>query len=644
MLPQAALAALMTVISPDGKNTLTVSQDGGKVVYSIARNGQELLAPASIGLDIKGVSPTLAQPTVKTFAQDLSAETPFHTKRGRIALKANGATADFGGLTLTVLATDQGVAYRWGTALSGEAEVRNETFALAPVGDPEMLYAYNHGAWKGDIFQNSWETPHNRTKLGDVKDGGLLYFPVTFLYKGAAMAVSEAEVRDYPGLNVRRPSKTANLLEGCLAKWPTQQDGSSRRYSRVTERADYLVRTEGTRQYPWRLFMLADTPAGLYDSDLIVALSEPAQGDFSWVRPGKVAWEWWNHWGLDNVPFKPGVNTATYKAYIDFAAAYGIPYVIMDEGWAVKLDVMDIVPQIDMAAILAHAKAKGVGIVLWCTWQQLIGRQEEILGHYAKMGVAGFKIDFVDRDDAEVYDFLYATAACAAKHRLVVDYHGAPKPTGLSRTFPNVLSYEGVWGMEQTKWTGKDFDFITNDIRIAFTRLLAGPMDYTPGAMRNAPRATFRACNARPMSMGTRARQAALFALYDTALQMLCDSPSAYDREPAYTRFIASVPLLWDGTACDPTSEPDTRLLVRRTKGKDVWFAALAGNGRQTFEMPLRDLEGAYEATILRDSAVSANVGDDYVLETRTVTAKDTLKVTCEPGGGFLIRLTPKAK
>ncbi len=643
MLPQAALAALMTVTSPDGKNTLTVARDGETVVYSVAREGKTLLAPAPIALDLKGVSLDARKATVATFTQDLSAETPFHTKRPRIALTANGATADFGGLTLTALATDQGVAYRWGAALPGDAEVRSETFTLRPEGDPELLYAYNHGAWKGDPFQNSWETPHNRTHLDAVKSEGLLYLPVTFLYKGAAMALTETELRQYPGLNLRRP-KGEDALVGTLAAWPTAEDGSSLRYCRVTARADYLVRTRGTRPYPWRVFMLADTPAGLYDSDLVIALSEPAQGDFSWVRPGQVLWQWWSDWLIDGAPFKTGINHETNKAYVDFAAAFGFPYVIpdVDNFTPRNLDVMNMVEICRLRELVPYAREKGVGIALWCTWQQLIGRQEEVFAAYAKLGVVGFKIDFIDRDDAKVADFLYETARIAAKHKLLVVYHGAPKPTGLGRTFPNVLAREGVWGQEQSKWLGPDFDFVTNDLRIAFTRLLAGPTDYTPGAMRNAPKASYRADYRRPMSMGTRCRQAALCMVYDTAFRMPCDSPSAYAREPAYTRFLAALPVTWDDTRCDPSSEPDTRLLVRRAKGRDVWYAALAGNGRQSFEMPLDALgEGAYEATILRDGPIADSVGTDYVLETRRVTAKDTLRLDCAPGGGFLVRITP---
>lgn len=643
MLPEAALAALMTVTSPDGANTITVSRKGDQIVYAVSRKGRPLLEAAPIGLDVRGLTPEAGAPRVETFARDLSADLPFYTKRARIDLKANGATADFGGLTLTLLATDQGVAYRWGIAKEGPAEVLSETFGLDPAGEPELLYAYNNSPHRGDLLQNSFESPHNRGPIAQIDPKRLVYLPLTLLYKDAALALTEAELRAFPGLNLRRPEDDPGRLVALMAKLPTKEDGSNRRQSFVTARADLLARAQGPRQFPWRVFMMADNPAGLYDNDLVEALSEPARGDFSWVRPGQVAWEWWNHWGLDDVPFAPGVNTATYCAYIDFAARFGLPYVIMDEGWAQNLDVMKVIPQIDLPAILAHAKAKGVAIVLWCTWQQLIGRQEEILGHYAEMGVAGFKIDFFDRDDALVADFLYKTAEVAAKHRLVLAYHGIHKPTGLSRTFPNVLAYEGVFGLEQTKWTGNGTDFVTNDIRLAFGRLLAGPTDYTPGAMRNAARPDFRANGRRPMSMGTRTRQAALFMLYDTNFRMLCDSPSAYEREPDFTRFLASVPLTWDDTRCDPSSEPDSRLLVHRRKGADHWYAAIVGAKPQTIKLPLDGLgPGAYVATILRDSPITESVPTDYILQHREVTAKDTLTLPCATGGGFLIKIAPK--
>ena len=643
MLPEAALAALMTVTSPDGANTLTVSKSGDQIVYAVSRKGQALLEPAPIGLDIRGLTPTLANPKVETFTRDLSADVPFYTKRSHIDLKANGATADFGGLTLTVLATDQGVAYRWGLTREGEAEMRAETFTLDPAGDPEFLYGDIAKGARGDLLQNDSQSLHHRAPLGKIDPKRLVYLPITLLYEDAALALTEAELRDFPGLNLRRPEDDAARLVALLAKWPTQVDTRDPGRRVVTERADWLVRAPGPRAFPWRVFMLADNPAGLYDNDLVEALSEPAQGDFSWVKPGQVAWEWWNHWGLDDVPFKPGVNTATYCAYIDFAAQYGIPYVILDDGWSQDDDLLRVVPQIDLPAILAHAKDKGVGIVLWSDWPLLLGRQEELFAHYAGMGVVGFKVDHFNRDDARIADFLYETAAIAAKHKLILAFHGITKPTGLSRTFPNVLTYEGVYGLEQGKWIGSQADVITNDIRLAFGRLLAGPADYTPGAMRNASRKNFRPNNRRPMSMGTRTRQAALFMLYDTNFQMLCDSPSAYTREPAFTKFLASVPLTWDDTRCDPSSEPDSRLLVHRRKGDDHWYAAIVGAKPQTIKLPLKALgPGTYVATILRDSPITESVPTDYILQHREVTAKDTLDLPCATGGGFLIKLTPK--
>lgn len=633
-----------SVTSPDGLNTLAVGcLAGGTLCYAIVRQGRVLAAPSPIGLSVAGVSPATEPQAVIHGTRDLSGEVPFHTRRPRLDLSATTARLDYGPLALALIATDLGVAFRWESALKPDAEIISETFTWVPEDRPELLYGYNPSAYEGDILQHPFESPHNRTPIEDIAGGRSVYLPVTALWEGAALCLSEAELRDYPGLNLERRPDSPDRLTGLFAAWPTAEDGTSRRYSRVTARAPYLVRTAGTRAYPWRLFMLADTPAGIYGNDLVLALSDPAVGDFSWVKPGKAAWDWWNAWGLTHVPFTPGVNTETYFTYIDFAAAFRLPYVILDEGWAVALDVTAIVPEIDLPAILAHAKAKGVDIVLWSSWQQLIGRQERIFSHYAAMGVRGFKIDFFDRDDAAIARFLYETAEIAAKHRLILAYHGIHKPTGLQRTWPNVLTYEGIFGLEQVKWTPNTTDFIVNDIRLAFARVPAGPADYTPGAMRNAPRAMMKPVYAHPMSMGTRCRQAALFLLYDTGFQMLCDSPSDYLREPAYTKLLADVPLLWDSTVCHTDSDPDSLLLVRRTKGRAVWYGAIVGHEGVTLEIPLTALgPGRFSATVLHDGKSADIVGTDYVLKTVPVTAQDTLRIPCAAGGGCLIRILPQ--
>lgn len=631
------------VTSPDGLNVLAAGRADGTAVYAVIRRGRLLIAPSPIALDIRGTRFVPEPLAVVSGTRDLSGDVPFHTRRPHLALTAAVARIDYGPLSLTLAATDLGVAFRWESRLEAEAEITDETFTLVPEGAPELLFAYNPSAYGEDRLQHPFESPHNRAPIDAVLPGRAVYLPITALYGHAVLCLSEAELRDYPGLNLERRPEEPGRLRGIFAAWPTAEDGSSRRYSRVLNRAAYLVRSEGTRSYPWRLFMLADTPAGIYGNDLTLALSEPSEGDFSWVRPGKVAWDWWNAWGLTHVPFTPGVNTETYRAYIDFAARFGLGYVILDEGWAVNLDVTSVVPELDLPDVLAHAKRRGVRIVLWSSWQQLIGRQERIFAHYAAMGVSGFKIDFFDRDDAAVARFLYETAEAAARHRLILAYHGIHKPTGLQRTWPNVLTYEGIFGLEQVKWTSSTTDFIVNDIRLAFARIPAGPADYTPGAMRNAPREMMRPVYAHPMSMGTRCRQAALFLLYDTGFQMLCDSPSAYLHEPDYTGLLADVPLLWDSTVCDAASDPDTLLLVRRTKDDAVWYGAIVGHEELTLEIPMTALgPGRFVATILQDGPTAAIVGTDYILKRRHVTADDVLRIPCAPGGGCLLRIRPE--
>lgn len=639
-----ALTPLYTLLAPNGKHAIRLFTLGSQLYYTLRTKERQILEPTLISLSLstpEGVllTPDLSQPEITPFTRDLTAALPLYTKRSRIALTANGVTLAQGGFKLTLLASSQGIAFRWETAFDFPVTVNTESFALEPSGSPELLYAYNNTPYQGDLFQNSWESIHNKGPLTDIDPSRLIYLPVTLRYPMATLAVCEAELRDYPGLNLRRPSADAARLTGSFARFPlTEEKGP--RYCRVTSRTDYLVRAAGTRTYPWRVFIIGETLADLYNSDWIEALSTPADGDYSWVKPGKVAWEWWNHWGLEETTFTPGVNTATYKAYIDFASEYAIPYVILDEGWAKDLDVMQIIPEIDLPEILRHAKQKGVGIVLWSSWPQLIERQEALFSHYAKLGVVGFKIDFMDRDDATIARFLYTTARIAAKYKLIIAYHGIHKPTGLTRTYPNVLTYEGVYGLEQTKWTGNDVDFITNDIRLAFGRLLAGPMDFTPGAMRNATRENFRADNCRPMSMGTRCRQAALFLLYDTNFQMLCDSPSAYQREPAYTQLLAAVPLNWDDTLCDPVSEPDDLLVVKRTKGNETWYAGIVGNATRVVTLSLDGLgDGSHRATLLQDALNADYDPTAYTLKEITVSAGERLTIPCAPGGGFLIRI-----
>lgn len=613
------------------------------LTLTVARRGKRLFR-ITTKMNIKGegkndFSTLIKQAFVTTNSRHLSIATPHYTKRSQCSLEVDETFIDMNGWGLRLFLSNQGFAYRWETRFDEAVTVLDETFILEPLADFSYLYAYHNHPHKSDAFQNSWESIHHLTSWDAIEDYKLIYLPLTLLSPTTALAFTEAELIDYPGLNLEK-RKDKKVFSALMARAPKKVDASGRRYAFVEERHPYLVQTQGRRSYPWRVCMMADTPAALYENDLPYLLSRPPSGDFSWVQAGRVAWEWWNAWGLEGVPFTPGVNTATYKAYIDFAEAYHLPYVILDEGWAQALDVTCIVPEINLPELIAYANAHNVKLILWSSWPQLIDRQEVIFSRYAAMGIAGFKIDFFDRDDCAIAQMLMTTAEIAAKYHLVLAYHGIHKPTGLSHTYPNVLTYEGVFGLENTKWTSNVVNFVQNDVRLAFARLLAGPMDYTPGAMTNHHRADYRKDYNHPMSMGTRCHQAAMFVIYDTGLQMLCDSPTAYAKEPAYTHFLSDLPLLWDETIALPYSHPEGCLAVLRRKGNRFVFAVLNNDQARIVTLPIWRLpHGHYLATTLVDGDnVKTNASHTQFKE-RYLSPGETMDICVAAGGGCVVTL-----
>jgi len=366
--------------------------------------------------------------------------------------------------------------------------------------------------------------------------------------------------------------------------------------------------------------------------------SPPRFTDHSWIKPGQVAWDWWNDWNISHVDFKAGINTATYTYYIDFAAANRIPYIIMDEGWSAKKDLASIVPAIDLKAIIDHGRRKGVDVILWALWNNVTEQMDTVFPLYAGMGVKGFKIDFIDRDDQLAVASTYAIARKAAEHRLLVDYHGVFKPTGLQRTYPNVIGYEGVKGMENVKWSNDEVP--RYDVTIPFIRMMAGPMDYTPGAMRNAAKANFRPVHSMPMSQGTRCHQLAMYVVYEVALQMLSDNPTAYMREQECTDFITSVPTTFDETVALDGRVGEFAAIARR-KG-DTWYVGAMTNW-DARELPI-DCSflgaGTYAAVVMKDGVNADRDATDYTKETLTITSRDTVKIRLAPGGGWTARIT----
>lgn len=611
------------------------------VILEVFRRGKRCFRVRT-GMAFAEEAPTLCtEPKVTQRRTQLDCDAPLYTKRAHCALEACEAVIHFGPMRLHLHLSEQGFAFRWESRFDHPLTVLRETFDLMPAGSWQYLHAYHNHPHRNDPFQNSWESVHHLSDWAGIEPNRLIYLPLTLLSDHTALSFTEAELIDYPGLNLQKHASQRHF-SALMAPMPKVIDDSGRRNAFVVERHNFLVQTQGRRTYPWRICMMAERAAALYDNDLPYLLSRPAAGDFTWVNPGRVAWEWWNAWGLQNVPFTPGVNTATYKAYIDFAQAFSLPYVILDEGWAVDLDITRIIPEIDLPELISYAHQRGVRLILWASWPQLTDRQEAIFNHYAALGISGFKIDFYDRDDAFIARQLYQTAEIAAKYHLVLAYHGIHKPTGLSRTWPNVLTYEGVFGLENTKWTGPEVNFVQNDVRLAFARLLAGPADYTPGAMTNRHRASFQKDYYHPMSMGTRCHQAAMFVLYDTGLQMLCDAPTAYAKEPAYTHFLAALPLLWDETHALPYSHPEGCLAALRRKGDEWVFAVLNNDQARVVSLPMWLLpRGAYLVTALVDGDGVTEDATRYRFEEKYLTPGETLDICVAGGGGCVVCIRP---
>lgn len=641
-----AVARTVSVKSPDGLNEIRLDTEP-TLSYSVLRAGVERVSPTPISLEIEGVG-VLGGASAKVLSCDSQAisgniRSPFY-KKAFVDQSANWTVVEFeGDWRVALVARNDGVAYRFETSLLGRIKVVSEAAGIRLPDANAAVYA-GYCRDRGDPLQCSWESVYTTTNAVKVAASGeTVYLPLVVKHSdGVAMCVTESDLLDYPGWNLKRAEGDVPVLLSCMARHPSNEDSSSLRHIVVTERDDFIAETDGTRTYPWRVFILASEESRLCEADIVYSLATPCRlKSCDWVRPGKVAWDWWNCWNVSGVPFRAGCNTATYEYYIDFAAEFGVEYVIMDEGWSKKLNVMEINPETDVPHLVEYANARGVGIILWCAWPQLFGRQNEVFEKYAKMGVKGFKIDFMDRDDQVVERFLEETARIAAEWKLVIDYHGMHKPTGLSRTYPNILNYEGVHGLEQTKWE-KDVDFPRNDLLSAYCRMSAGPMDYTPGAMLNMTKAQYRPNYAQPGSQGTRVHQMALMTLYEAPLQMLCDSPTQYLRNRECFSFMAKVPVVWDETVAIAGSMEDYLVLARR-KG-DEWYVAAINSWKPrkiAFNASFLG-EGKWCAEIFEDGINADRDATDYVKKSATVAAGDAISAKLAPGGGWTARFYRK--
>jgi len=458
---------------------------------------------------------------------------------------------------------------------------------------------------------------------------------------GCKLVITEADLYDYPGFYLKQGDKSSSL-QATFPRYPKSYSVTSDRDVRPEERESYLARTSGSRVFPWRLMVISDNDGELLQNELVYKLSRPLQlEDPSWIKPGKVAWDWYNANNIFGVDFESGINTDTYKYYIEFASQYGLPYIILDEGWYdIKTnDLINPVESIDMEALAAYGKEKNVDLILWVTWKALEDNLQPALEQFEKWGIKGIKVDFMQRDDQWMVQYYEKVAKATAEHKMLVDFHGSYKPSGLRRAYPNLISREGVRGLEQHKWEGQHAN-PENDLIIPFTRMLTGPMDYTPGAMQNAQRSNYQAIFNRPMSLGTRCHQLAMYVIYESPLQMLADAPSHYLDEEECMQFLKVVPTVWDDTHV-LEAEFGNHILLARKSGEEWYVGGMTDWTAHDVELDLSFLaSGSYNIQYYQDGINSEKYGSDYKMIKTTITDKDKIPIHMASGGGWVARIT----
>ena len=649
------ILAVFTLLSPDGKIKAELNADkSAGLKYSLFADGQPVIvdSPVNLVMEDGKVLCTGSQPLVRKSSSDNMVSTVIY-KKAEVRDRYNALTLKYGNYNVEFRAYDDGLAYRFVTNFKKPYKVASEqaSFNFAKDWMAYVPYVKNHTETLETQLWNSFENTYEYESLSKWNSNRLAFLPVLVDAGDYKVCITESNLLNYPGMFLY-PSSEAGAcergrfaLKGVFAAVPdvVEQGGHNMLQGVVKSRKPYIAELPGKSELPWRIIAVTGNDARLADNDLVYLLARPDDGrDWSWLKPGKVAWDWWNHWNVYDVDFKAGINNRTYEYYIDFAAAKGIEYVILDEGWAVnkKADLMQVVPEIDIAHLCSYAAERGVGIVLWAGYYAFNRDMENICRHYASLGVKGWKVDFLDRDDQDMVWFCTRAAETAAKYHQFVDFHGVYKPAGLNRTWPNVLNFEGVHGLEQMKWE-RETKQIEYDVTIPYVRMFAGPMDYTPGAMLNASVKDYVPCNHAPMSIGTRCRQLAMYVVYDSPFEMLCDTPTHYLREPECTEFIAGVPTVWTKTAALDGKVGDYIVMAREGKckkcGKTVWYVAAMGP-RQAKDVTV-DLsflpDGRYMMTEFKDGINADRTASDFAKTEREVTSSSVLNVHMAPAGGW---------
>jgi len=622
--------------SPDGRVEVKV-RAADRLTYDVLFNGKALLQNCRLSVNIDhivlGTSPNVLSAKERRVDQVL--EPVVRQKFAKIRDNYRELRLELqDGLAVTFRAYNEGAAYRLETSLpKAQVHVYSEEAVFNFVGDHTVYYP------REDTFFSHNERKYLPQNMSQIPVDSLATLPaVVDAGDGVKVAIAESDVEEYPGLWLHGTSD--NALVATFPPYPLKEQLERDRDFKVVESADYIAVTRGTRTFPWRIIGIAEKDGDLLTNQIVWLLEKPSQVQHtSWIKPGKVAWDWWNFNNVYDVDFKAGVNTETYKYYIDFAAKYGIPYIILDEGWYKLGNLLEVVPEINMQEIVDYGKQKNVGIILWVVWKTLDDQLEPALDQFAKWGVKGIKVDFMQRSDQLLIDYYHKVSAETAKRKMLVDFHGDQKPATMTRTWPNLISTEGVRGLEWDKWSAETDPL--HDVTLPFTRMFLGPMDFTPGAMINAQKISFAPIFQRPMSLGTRCHQLAMYVVYESPLQMLADSPSNYLREPQIMEFLGPVPSVWDETKVLDGKIAEYVLVARRS-GRDWYVGAMTNWTPREIDIELSFLpDGKYSMEAYQDGVNADRNGSDYRQVKTGVNKTTKLHLKLAPGGGWAARIHP---
>lgn len=648
----SASATDYTLTSPDGRLRSVIST-GATTTFTLSTPHQQVLAPSAIAMHIAGKGTwghNTQRAKVRRQKTDATISSPLY-RRATVRDQYNALTLQLKGYDVQFRMYDDGLAYRFVGHMPDSVIVTNEEACYHFAADHTAYVPYIKSRSKKEgesIDRQLWndqQTQFTPQRLSETNARNLMAMPFTVaLDHGERLCMVEADQIDYPGIYLLRDSTSAlaqPLLNAFFPRYPRtlQRGGHGNVEMLVQEREAYIARCAGQRTYPWRSFIIGANDGAIAASDMVYRLASPCQiSDVSWIKPGHAAWDWWNNSALYGVPFKAGFNNDTYRFFIDFAQRFGLEYVLIDEGWfsTQSTNIYDLAPDINLKALVQYANERGVGIILWAGYLSLARDLENAISHYSAMGIKGFKIDFLNRDDQPMLQFMQRTAQLCAQHHMLVDFHGTGKPAGFQRTWPNVVNYEAVFGLEQMRWSKKDVDMVTHDVTLPFTRMVAGPIDYTPGAMRNSLKGMYYPNKRNPMSQGTRMHQVAMYVCYDAPLTMLADSPSRYLADAPCTQFMADIPTVWDDTRVLDGAIGQYIAMARKKDGR--WYAG-AINGWQARTLHLTLPEGCRgrKACMMCDGTNADRVPEDYVITHITIPADGRIDVPMAKGGGWAL-------